>query len=306
MNDASAIEQKRFQTAVDIAENPAEPNDENILYRHSALCQTYLPYRNPGDDVTHYSHRNGDVVLSIQATRVHNQDGELIYIGLPFGPKARLAMVHIDTMAILQQSPEIEVQDSMTRFVTHDLGLPNSGYNIKQVKEQLSRLAACMISVAEIKDHAHGTRVKQFNNQLIKGFDLWFPKDLNQKTLWSSVIKLDPDYFETLMSLAIPHDMRMVAALSNNAMALDILSWLTQRLHRVDRSRPAFVSWKNLKDQFGTRYTRMADFKRDFRRTLKEVLVQYRDAKIEEIDNEGFHLFNSKPPIPYRPTPLIK
>ena len=40
----------------------------------------------------------------------------------------------------------------MTRFVTEDLGLANSGYNISQVKEQMSRLAACQISVAKIQD----------------------------------------------------------------------------------------------------------------------------------------------------------
>ena len=306
MSESTIVEKKRIKAAADIALNPAEPNDDNILYRHSALCQTYLPYRDPGDEITEFTHRNGDLVMSIDCTRVTFPDKSRGYLGLPFGPKARLSMLHIDTRAIMQQSPEVEVEDSMTRFVTHDLGLSNSGYNIRQVKEQMSRLAACMISVAKITDRGNATQVKQFDCKLIEGFDLWFPKDINQKTMWSSVIHLNKAYFETLMDQAVPHDMRMVAALSNNAMALDILSWLTQRLHRVDRSRPAFVSWKNLKDQFGTNYGRMDNFKRVFRKTLKEVLMQYQDAKVEEVDNKGFNLFNSRPPIPYRSTYLIK
>lgn len=285
--------------------NPAETNDDNILYRHSAMCQTYLPYRDPGDDVTEYTHKNGSTSLIIQATKVQDPDGKLMYVGLPYGPKARLAMMHIDTMAILQKSREVEVRDSMTSFVTENLGLSNSGYNIRQVKEQMTRLAACMISVAKVIDHEKHRQVKQFDSKLIQGFDLWFPKDGSQRVLWSSTIYLSGDYFESLMSQAVPHDMRMVAALANNAMALDVLSWLTQRLHRVPVEKPSFVAWQQLKDQFGSNYGRMDNFKRDFRKVLTAVLHQYRDAKIEEVDNEGFRLFNSKPPVPYRPTPVI-
>ena len=305
-NPSQAIPLKRVENAVDIMTNPAEANDDNILYRHSAMCQTYLPYRNPGDDVTEYTHKNGNTTLIIQATKVHTPDDKLIYVGLPYGPKARLAMMHIDTMAILQKSREVEVKESMTSFVAENLGLSNSGYNIRQVKEQMTRLAACMISVAKVIDHKDHRQVKQFDSKLIQGFDLWFPKDNSQRVLWSSVIHLSGDYFESLMNQAVPHDMRMVAALSNNAMALDVLSWLTQRLHRIPHGNPAFVTWKQLKDQFGTNYGMMKNFKRDFRKVLTAVLQQYREAKIEEVDNQGFRLFNSKTPVPYRPTPLIK
>ena len=214
-------------------------------------------------------------------------------------------MLHIDSMAIYQRKPHIEVKDSMTAFITEVLGLSNSGYNIRTVKEQLARLAACKISVAQIVDRGENTQVRHFNTTLIEGFDLWFPKDSSQRVIWSSVMELSHKYFESLMVHAVPHDMRMVAALSNNAMALDILSWLTQRLHRVDRAKPTFVSWKQLKDQFGTNYGRMDNFKRVFRKTLKEVLAQYREARIEEDHNKGFLLYNSKPPIPYKSTPLI-
>ena len=302
---SKVIPLKRIESAVDIMSNPAEGNDDNILYRHSAMCQTYLPYRNPGDDVTEYVHRNGNTSLIIQATKVQTPDGDLVYVGLPYGPKARLAMMHIDTMAILQQSPEVEVKDSMTRFVTENLGLSNSGYNIRQVKEQMTRLAASMISVAKVIDHEKHRQVRQFNSQLIQGFDLWFPKDGSQRVLWSSTIYLSNDYFESLMSKAVPHDMRMVAALANNAMALDVLSWLTQRLHRVPYGNPSFVTWQQLKDQFGGNYGLMKNFKRDFRKAVTAVLQQYRDARIEEDKNKGFRLYNSKPPVPYRPTPII-
>lgn len=303
---SNVIPHKRVNAAADIMLNPAQGDDYNILYRHASMCQTYLPYRNPGDDVTEYSHRNGDVFLSIQATKVHDPDGKLMTVGLPYGPKARLAMMHIDTMAILQRNRDVEVGDSMTSFVTDNLGLANSGKNIRQVKEQMTRLAASMISVAKVIDHESHKQVKQFNSQLIQGFDVWFPKNEKQRILWSSTISLSGDYFESLMSQAVPHDMRMVAALANNPMALDVLSWLTQRLHRVSRSKPSFVTWQQMKEQFGSNYGMMKNFKRDFRKVLIMVTQQYQDARIEEVKNEGFLLYNSPTPVPYKSTPLIK
>ena len=296
---------KRVDAAADIAMNPARGDDYTILYRHASMCQTYLPYRNPGDDVTEYEHQNGDLSLFIQCTKVKSPEGDLVNLGLPYGTKARLAMMHIDTMAILQKSSSVQVEDSMTRFVTESLGLSNSGKNIRQVKEQMARLSACMISVAKVTNHDTHKTVKQFDSKLIDGFDLWFPKNESQRVLWGSVIELSPRYFESMMAHAVPHDMRMVGALANNAMALDVLSWLTQRLHRIDRSKPTFITWAQLKGQFGGNYERMADFKKIFRKTLKAVLMQYQDARIEEDKNKGFYLYNSKPPIPYKATPLI-
>lgn len=295
----NAVTRRRVESAAEIMTNPAEVRDDNILYRHGALCQTFLPYRKPEEGVTYYERQNGDLSLIIQATQVKSPDGDPVYLGLPYGPKARLAMMHIDTLAIQQQKPNIDVQDSMTKFVTEQLGLSNSGRNIRDVKEQLARLGASMISVAMVNREER--RTKQFDTKVIAGFDLWFPKDDSQRVLWDSTIVLNDVYFNNLMEHAVPHDMRMVAALSNNSMALDVLSWLTHRLHRVPFQRPHFVTWKQLKDQFGTNYRRMADFKRDFRKVLKEVLLQYRDARIEEVDNQGFHLFHSKPPVPYSP-----
>jgi hypothetical protein len=51
-------------------------------------------------------------------------------------------------------------------------------------------------------------------------------------------------------------------------MALEIYTWLVQRLHQTDPSKPPFVSWQNLKEQFGNGYGEMWKFKQVFRKTL--------------------------------------
>src|ERR671929_53430 len=48
------------------------------------------------------------------------------------------------------------------------------------------------------------------------------------------------------------------------SMALDIYSWLAQRLHRIPTRKPQFVPWKSVKDQFGWSYRRMNHFRKDF------------------------------------------
>jgi hypothetical protein len=63
-------------------------------------------------------------------------------------------------------------------------------------------------------------------------------------------------------------------------MALDIYTWLAQRLHGIARGKPAFVPWVSLKEQFGHGYDRMDNFKRVFRTTLRQVQIVYREAKL--------------------------
>jgi len=67
-------------------------------------------------------------------------------------------------------------------------------------------------------------------------------------------------------------------------------------LHRIDPKKGAFVPWVSLKEQFGHGYSRMNNFKRDFRTTLKQVHIVYREARFD-LDDRGMRLQNSRPPV---------
>jgi hypothetical protein len=86
------------------------------------------------------------------------------------------------------------------------------------------------------------------------------------------------------MQHAVPLNEGAVARLSHNAMALEIYTWLAQRLHRVDPAKPAFVPWASLQRQFGEGYDRIRHFRRVFLRTLAQVHVVYREAKFSAND----------------------
>jgi len=91
---------------------------KKIAYQHTVFCQTCLSYRNPGDDVRVWERKQSDVALLIEAGRAYNPEtNRWIELGLPFGPKARLILTHLNREVLRTGSPEIEVERSLTAFV---------------------------------------------------------------------------------------------------------------------------------------------------------------------------------------------
>lgn len=266
----------------------------SLLYQHSALCQTFLPYRDPGDDARSWERVNGKVHLEVLAGKaMHPIQERLTPVGLPFGPKARLVLMHINQQALLSRSPEIEVQDTLTRFVRRALKLDTGGRTIRTVKDQLARLSASSIRLGLIE----AGRTRTVNSQIISAFDIWFPKDDRQRVFWPSTVRLSLDYWESLQAHAVPLVESHIAALSHSGMALDVYAWLAQRLYRVPTGKPALVSWPLLQAQFGQDYARLDQFRdRGFKPALKQVIALYKDAKVE-LDGRGLTLHQSKPVV---------
>lgn len=285
----SHVQRRLIKSAVEIqADDP-----ETILYQHTVFCQTGLPYRDPGKDSRLWQRSQGAAHLEMEAGRAFDPSiGTFVDVGLPFGPKPRLILAYLNAEAIRTGSPIIEVEDSLSAFVQR-IGLCRDGRSIRAVKEQLTRLATAEIRLALA---IPGTPAKQVQAHIVKGFELWLPKDNRQRVLWPSNVTLSTDYFESLTKHAVPLDERAIAALSHSAMALDLYSWLAQRLHRVDPGKAAFIPWTALKAQFGWHYSRMRKFREVFRQTLDLVCSQYRGARIE-LDGRGMTLRNSPSPV---------
>lgn len=272
----SAIQKRLVEGAAFQIENPEEP--QSILYQHTVLCQTCLPFRDPGDHARTWERLNGSVHLKVLAGEaMHPDKGCLVPVGLPFGPKARMILMHINQQALKQKSPDVEVQDTLTKFVRRTLNLDPKGRNMRIVKEQLGRLSAASIRLGLVKD-GHALTV---NSQIVTAFDIWFPKDDRQRVLWPSTIRLSLDYWESLKTHAVPLDEDHIARLSHSALALDIYAWLSNRLHRIPANKPATISWPALHLQFGQGYHRTDHFRAAFKVALKEVLTLYKKARID-------------------------
>lgn len=290
-------------------------DDQSILYQHSVFCQTCLPYRDPGNNVRVWERGNGKAHLQVLAgSALDPKEEHFVEVGLPFGPKSRLILMHINQRAILAQSPVIEVDDSLTQFVGRVLSLDTGGRTIRTVKDQLSRLAAASIRIGVVRDGQAIT----VNSNIVTAFNIWFPKDERQRVLWPSTVSLSHEYFQSLMAQAVPVDEEHIKPLSHNSMALDIYSWLAQRLHRIPVEKPQCVSWLALHAQFGQGYNpeRLDKFRQVFREALGKVLAVYTAARVEDDEAgparrhfrngkmlwreeavKGLKLFHSAPPV---------
>lgn len=291
---------RQINTAVSIREN--QPLDDDLAFQHTYFCQTALPYRRCPDRV--WFRKNGRVFLRIEAGGSVNPVTEnWVDFPLPFGPAARLILIHLDTEAIRTQSPEIELEDSMTAFVKRLQGGRNpNGSELRVFKEQAAALSTAIFRMGETTSPlADVPRTVQGQGPIIDGLELWFPRNASQRVLWPSYVHLSPNYFASLKEHAVPLDYRAVAALSHNAMALDIYRWLAQRLCRIDPAHPQFIAWPRMQDQFGLGYSKIRFFRRDFIKSVTKVLEQYAAAKPNvRWDSRGVTLRLTSPPIQRR------
>jgi Plasmid encoded RepA protein len=287
---------------------PIAGDDNELAFQHTVFCQTSLPYRNPGDEQRLWEREQGAVSLRVEAGAArHPKTQQWVELGLPWGTKPRLILAHLNAEAIKRQSPEIEIESSLSAFVQRVRGFKH-GREIRMFKDQLSRLSVAVIRLAMTR----GDRAFQINSQVVTAFELWPELDERQRVLWPSTIRLSQDYFTSLQEHAVPIPEADLAAVAHSAMAIDVLCWLAQRLHRVTPLKPVFITWAALKQQFGPGYGRMDHFKTEFRIALRQVRARYQRAIIE-LDERGITLHHSLPPVTKQqqqvklpaPTPLV-
>ena len=272
------------------------PENGSLFYQHTVLCQTSMPYRNPGDETRVWDRKNGRVHMRLKAGDVLDPErGEMVELGLPWGAKPRLITAYISTQCVLTQDATIEVEDTFRQFVLK-LGYSAQGHDFRTMKDQLSRLSASDITFAVSPGADHSA---MFYGRIVKSFDLWLVKDARQRLLWPSTLTVSTDYFESLMSHAVPLPEQALIALKGSAVQLDIYCWLAQRLHRIKPDKFDFLPWTALYAQFGQGYSQIRRFRAKFLDHLKAVHGVYATAKIEA-DGKGLYLHHSPPPVPKR------
>lgn len=267
------------------------PSDE-VAFLHSTLCQTSLPRRKTEE--REWKQRQGGALLLIEAGQVFNpRIDDFVKVGLPYGERPRLILIHLATEAVRTGSPVVDVGDSMTAYI-RQLGIDTNGPSTRHFKDQLTRLAGAHVTLGIAA--SSGRRAVQIDGKFLKGIDLWYPDSPAQRVLWPSIVRLSDDYFTSLQQHAVPLDPRALGALSHSSLGLDIYVWMSQRLHRVPRLKPQPITWTALQTQFGAGYADLRKFRRDFLATLKRVQLVYPAAQIEA-GKTGLLLRNSPPPI---------
>lgn len=285
----TVVERRREEIREHIEEHGLAEEDRYHIHSVLALCG--LPYRRPKDEDSDYSREYGKNSLVVQAGYLKDPEtGRMEKQGIPYGPKARLLMLHICTMAIRQNSHEITVEDSMSAFI-RELGFPVTGGKrgtIAQFKEQLRRLAAARMQIGLW----NGDRALTVNSQPIEAFDVWLPKDPAQRVIWNSKLYLDKTFFHSLKEHALPINIMALRGVAQSAKQIDIMLWLGYRMRTI--KKPYLIVWDRLKEQFGSEISRQRKMKETFTEDLKAIRELYPKLPVQ-LEERGLRLFPADP-----------
>lgn len=253
---------QRRRDAVRLVIETQPTGPENLQHIHSVLALCGLPYRDPGAS-REFSRTYGRNSLSLTAGRLKNPEtGAWEPQGLPYGPKARLVLLHLCTEAVRQRSPTVQVADSLSGFM-REMGFAVTGGErgtIRQFKEQVHRLAACAMQIGLWDGQGEASTL---NVPPFRSLDLWRPQGEGE---WSRTVQFHQDFYDSLIRHALPVDVRAARAFSGSARKLDLLFWVGYRLRALQR--PLRLTWENLHGQFGAENASIRSFRQAFKADL--------------------------------------
>ena len=248
-----------------------------------------------------WGRRNGNLSLVVQPGMTIDRDGTPRSIGYPFGTIPRLLLTWLSTEAVRTQSQELTLGSNLAEFMRSLELTPTGGKNgtITRLRKQMERLFQATLSVRWDGD---GNRDAGARLNVASAYDLWWADtDPDKPALLPSSVRLSGEFFREVTEHPVPLDLRALRALRGSPLRLDIYAWITYRMSYLRRRTE--VPWESLRAQFGsnnadTRQGR-AQFRKDFERNLREVVLVYREANVE-VSPGGVVLLPSRIHVPLK------
>jgi Plasmid encoded RepA protein len=276
----------------------------DVSFLHRGFCIMGMPLRQPKDSLRPFSRHDGRFALTIEPASVTHPDGGLINIGVPFGPKARLIAMW---MATEVQNPRRDTTDRILELngITdwlEALGIPARGGatgSIAATKDQFMRLAFSTFTMVLRGPNSEELfkRESLIESGIFGGDDLALYRAGHVSQMaWPRVIALTHNTYDRFLNDAIPIPTVRLREVANNAMAIDILVYLSYRLPTLSRDDTAILTWRDLMAQFGTGSAGefASKFKDTFRQSIRRAIEAYPEARIE-ITSEGLVMRYSDP-----------
>lgn len=286
----AALQAEIDRRVVDAAMRYMSDEDGDVGFVYSGWAQAALPHRRLPDDHT-WQIQTEKVTLLVEPGR-RIVEGRPVLVGVPYGSRARLIMLYLQTEALRTGSREIELGRSLRAWLAR-MGIPHGGKSIKEVREQAERISRCRLTF----HIQQGGRAGLINQHIVDTALFLDSDDPAQGSLFLETARLSETFFEQLQRHPVPIEEAAIRAINNNSMALDIYCWLAYRLHVLPGARS--VSWKALHAQFGGGFGRLDHFRPRFLENLALALAVYRDARVE-VGTKGLSLEPSRPPVPPR------
>jgi hypothetical protein len=275
--------------SVEAAATYMSDDNTSIGFLHSGWCQAALPHRRLPDSQGWQIVSDFVTLVVEPGMRPGAQLAE--HVGVPYGSRARLIMLYLQSEALRTQSRQIQLGRSMRDWL-QKMGVPVGGKSMLAIRDQAERISRCRLS---LNIRAAGDRRTGLVQQNIVDEAIFLdPGDTAQGSLFIETANLSEKFYIELQRHPVPLEEAAIRAISNNSMALDLYAWLAYRLHVLKGPTP--ISWTALKGQFGTGFDAMRNFRPTFLDNLRLALAVYRDAKVE-VTERGVDLHPSRPPV---------
>jgi len=274
---------------VEAAAGYLSSEDNDVGYLFSGWAQAALPHRRLPNDMA-WQVSTDRVTLVVQPGFRPTASGHPEAVGVPYGSRARLILLYLQTEAVCTNCREIELGRSLHAWLRR-LEIPIGGKQMASVRDQAERISRCRLSF-QIKQ---GSRTGLVNQNILDTSMFIEDGDL-QGGIFVEKVSLSQSFFDELKKHPVPIEEAAVRQIANNSLALDVYCWLAYRLHSLQV--PITVSWKALHGQFGRSVARLDHFKDLFRTVLALATSVYPDADVEENPTgSGLILRPSRPPV---------
>ena len=215
--------------------------------------------------------------------------GKVVTYGVPYGARARMILLYLQTQAVRTGSRELELGRSMRDWMER-MGLAIGGETARSLREQAARISACTLKFFwddEVREGwARGAIVSS-------GLRFKIPES-EQGSLWEDRVVLDEMFWIALRKHPVPLLEAAIRQLRDRSMSLDIYVWLAWRLHQIDK--PMQISWPAIHAQFGGGFKAIKHFKPTFTEALAAALAAYPEARVN-LGEGGITLYASRPAV---------
>jgi Plasmid encoded RepA protein len=277
----------RTRPLVDIAAEVLADDTQRIGISYTGFCLTALPHKRLPDDQP-WEKKGHKVTLLVEPGRLKH-GGKIKLFGVPYGARARMILLYLQTQAIRTSSREVELGRSMRDWMER-MGLAIGGETAHALREQAARISACSLKFFWENAGSDG-----FERGAIVGSGLRFHvEDIAQGLLWEDRVVLDEAFYAALRNHPVPVLEAAIRQLRDRSMSLDIYVWLAWRCHQI--SKPTPISWLAIHAQFGAGFKAVRQFKPRFVEALEAALAAYPEARID-LDDKAITLHPARPPI---------
>ena len=228
------------------------------------------------------------VTLIVEPGRRPSPTGP-VHIGVPYGSRARLIMLYLQSEALRTNSREVSLGSSLRDWLRR-MGIPPGGNSIAGVREQAERITRCRLSFQIRGSDGRSGLVQQ---QVVDTAMFADPED-SSSVGFVETVQLSQSFYTQLRRHPVPVEDAAIRAINRHSIALDIYCWLAYRLHALDRPLP--ISWRALQAQFGAGTGYLRNFRSRFLENLDLALAVYPAAHVD-VGPRGLTLHPSSPPI---------